>query len=209
MSYTITAANHDKEYALKRFMKHLCGGAALIVVSLLIGIAYNTFIDNKLQLFPKIHRQGTVNAALSDTTSPPAVADTSRIAEKKASVPAVETVPEGIQGIIPLEKARALYDGRVAVFIDARGVEAFDEGHIAGAMNVPYDQLVEFYEMLTATVALDQLVVVYCWSPTCDFADSLASELVLMGYTSIVIFRGGWEEWQAAGHPTEPPGEMQ
>jgi len=27
--------------------------------------------------------------------------------------------------------------------------------------------------------------------------------MVFMGYTNIVIFRGGWDEWKAAGYPGE------
>lgn len=188
-------------------MKQLCGGAALIVVSLLVGIAYNTFINNKVDLFPKIQNAGTVNAALSDTAAAPADKNAPPAVTPADDNPPLATLPAGVQGFVPLEKAKALFDGKTAIFFDARAEEAFDEGHIPGAMNVPYDKLVDYYELLTATVATDQLVVVYCWSNTCDFSDSLASELVLMGYTNIVIFRGGWEEWQAAGFPTEPPPE--
>jgi rhodanese-related sulfurtransferase len=194
---------------LKYFIKQLCGVAALIVVSLLIGIAYNTYISNKVQLFPKIRQAGTVNAALSDTASAPVEKSATPSVTPKAGTKPETALPKGVQGFVPLEKAKALFDGKVAVFLDARGEEAFAEGHIPGAMNVPYDQLVDYYEVLTATVATDQLVVVYCWSLTCDFSDSLASELALMGYTNIVIFRGGWEEWQAAGYPTDPPGQTE
>lgn len=182
---------------------HLAGGAALILASLLIGILYNTLIGNKIQLVPTIATHGTVNAAGSDTSVAPAMGDSLTAAESTTAKPAAPPVPEGVQGFIPLDKAKALYDGKVATFIDARSVESYGEGHIPGAINIPYDQLVDYYETLTSTVPLDQLVVVYCWSPTCDFSDTLASEMVYMGYTTIVIFRGGWDEWHEAGFPAE------
>jgi rhodanese-related sulfurtransferase len=61
----------------------------------------------------------------------------------------------------------------------------------------------EYYAELTATVPPDAKVVCYCWSPTCDFSDQLATELKIMGYTDVVVFTGGWEAWQDAGHPVE------
>jgi rhodanese-related sulfurtransferase len=194
---------------LKHFIGQLCGGAALIVVSLLIGIAYNTFISNKVQLLPAIGQAETVNAALSDTAATPDNNATTPAVAATPDTQVAPVLPKGVQAFVPLEKAKALFDGKTALFIDARGEDAFEEGHIPGAMNVPYDQLVDYYESLTASVATDRLIVVYCWSKTCDFSDSLASELVLMGYTNIVIFRGGWEEWQAAGFPTEPPAQTE
>jgi rhodanese-related sulfurtransferase len=87
--------------------------------------------------------------------------------------------------------------------MDAREEEAYDDGHIPGAMNVPYDKLPKYYGTITSTIAKDQIIVCYCWGPNCDFSDNLASELAMMGYKNVVVFRGGWDEWQEAGYPIE------
>ncbi|MBI4720867.1 MAG: rhodanese-like domain-containing protein [Chitinivibrionia bacterium] len=188
---------------MKMFIRQLFGGTALIAVSLLVGVIYNSFSSNKIQLFPQIQNAGAMNAGLQGTTSSPMPGDSALSSPEPDSFAVRPADRAGLQGIIPLDKARALFDAKKAVFMDARDAKAFAEGRIPGAMNVPYDKLPDYYETVTATVPQDTLIVCYCWGPTCDFSDNLASELVIIGYTNVVIFRGGWEEWQKAGYPAE------
>jgi rhodanese-related sulfurtransferase len=107
------------------------------------------------------------------------------------------------EGAVTVEQVKAMIDNGSAYIIDARAPGPFAEGHIAGAINIPYDRLPEYYDRLTAEVPTDATVVCYCWSPTCDFSDQLATELKIMGYTEVVVFLGGWEHWQQAGYPAE------
>ncbi|MFW6122822.1 MAG: rhodanese-like domain-containing protein [Thermodesulfobacteriota bacterium] len=34
----------------------------------------------------------------------------------------------------------------------------------------------------------------------------MAQELMDMGFPQVVVIKGGWEEWEKAGYPTEPKG---
>lgn len=192
------------------FARQLFGGAVLIAVSLLVGIVYNTFSNNRIQLFPRVQNAAAVKAVSPGAQTITLVGDSLSEEAEPESLAERSAGKAELQGLIPLEKARALFDVKRAVFMDARDEKAFAEGHIPGAMNVPYDKLVDYYETITASVAQDTLIICYCWGPTCDFSDNLASELVLMGFTNVVIFRGGWEEWVKAGYPADGlPAEQQ
>ena len=46
------------------------------------------------------------------------------------------------------------------VLLDTRGRQAFDSGHIPGALCAPLEEL----EQLTPTLPKDKEVVTYCWS---------------------------------------------
>jgi 3-mercaptopyruvate sulfurtransferase SseA len=58
-------------------------------------------------------------------------------------------------------------------------------------------------DVLNTEVPTDAQVVCYCRSVTCDFSDLLATEMKVIGYQSVSVFSGGWDEWTKAGYPTE------
>jgi rhodanese-related sulfurtransferase len=119
--------------------------------------------------------------------------------------------PEGRLGTIDtdeepsvsLEEARALFLTHGAVFIDARPPETFEDGHIAGALNIfpeTFDQ--SSAQMLTA-VPPDSLVITYCDGETCNLSKDLATLLAARGYSHVRVLVNGWSRWQEAGLPTE------
>ena len=67
----------------------------------------------------------------------------------------------------------------------------------------PLRWFVDYYDQLKSTIPLDALIVCYCESVTCDNSENLVRELGLMGYTNVLVYRGGWEEWVAAGNPVD------
>ena len=89
----------------------------------------------------------------------------------------------------------------MAFIIDARTAHEYAEGHIPGALNVPYDEFVDYYADLIDRVPMDATVIAYCKSVTCDLSDLLAQELKLAGYERVLLYRGGWDEWTEAGFP--------
>lgn len=76
------------------------------------------------------------------------------------------------------------------IILDTRTQEEFDEGHIPGAILIPYDEILEKAEdMLTDK---DQMILVYCRSGR---RSKLAAEdLVKLGYSNIKEF-GGIIDW--------------
>jgi rhodanese-related sulfurtransferase len=101
---------------------------------------------------------------------------------------------------IKLDFAKLLYDKRY-VFIDARDEKDYSAGHIAGAVNIPYHSLEEHKSALNR-YSKNQVIVVYCGAG-CDVSIDMGYAMANMGFTRVYIFHGGWDDWKAAGYPTE------
>jgi rhodanese-related sulfurtransferase len=160
-----------------------------MIAATAIGIGVNAVRSNPVKL---IQNTQAVSTASHDEEAAPAVSD--------GGMPEAEALPEGA---VAVDELKQLLDEGAIVLIDARSPSAFEEKRIPGAINIPYDQLPSYLEALEESVLREDHVVCYCWSPTCDFSDQLATELKIMGYENVSVFTGGMEHWAEAGHPTE------
>ena len=98
---------------------------------------------------------------------------------------------EAVYVNITAQQAKEIMDTEKGyVILDTRTQEEYDEGHIPGAILIPYDEILEKAEgVLTEK---DQLILVYCRSGR---RSKLAAEdLVKLGYTNIKEF-GGIIDW--------------
>ncbi|MFH1756267.1 MAG: rhodanese-like domain-containing protein [Candidatus Latescibacterota bacterium] len=152
------------------------GAIVLMAAATIIGIVHNAVRDNPMPLIPKPKAEGQPSAHISDSSG---------------------------TALMSLAKVKALANSPDAFIIDARSEEEYNEGHIPGALNVPHDRFVEFYDYVSETIPMDATVVCYCRSVTCDFSDHLAKELRILGYERVFIFREGWEAWVEAKHAIE------
>ncbi|MEU3448941.1 rhodanese-like domain-containing protein [Streptomyces thermolilacinus] len=83
--------------------------------------------------------------------------------------------------------------------IDSRSTEAWDQGHIPGAVHLPTARIAaEAGRLLDKAVP----VVTYCWGPGCDGATRAALALAELGYP-VKEMRGGFEYWVREGFPYE------
>ncbi|MYX41400.1 rhodanese-like domain-containing protein, partial [Streptomyces sp. SID89] len=85
------------------------------------------------------------------------------------------------------------------VVVDSRSAEAWDQGHIPGAVHLPTALVPERAEAL-----LDRSVpvVVHCWGPGCDGATRAALALAELGYR-VKEMLGGFEYWVREGFAYE------
>jgi len=90
----------------------------------------------------------------------------------------------------------ALTDG-VADFVllDVRDPESYANGHVPGAINLPYRRIVE---RNLAPFAADAVFVVYCTGPQCNGADKAAVRLARLG-RPVKKMIGGIAGWTADG----------
>ena len=116
---------------------------------------------------------------------------------------AADTTHALAEGAISLAEMKRLFDEGSVIILDARDASEYEQGHIPGAINIPYDRIPEYFDVLNSQVPTDAHVVVYCRSLTCDFSDQLATELKIIGYQNVSVFSGGWEQWTTAGYPIE------
>lgn len=154
------------------------------MISSLIGLIYN-FFDNKG--IPLIKAERTLEW---ENESP----DSTR---ESVIIPDDFSSPKAIN----IEQAYKLFNNGIQ-FIDGRPVEEFAGGHIKGAVNIPYYGSEKFEHVLN-TLDKNEIVVTYCSGSDCDISILLADELFDKGFKKVLIFFGGWNDWQSKGYPIE------
>lgn len=112
--------------------------------------------------------------------------------------PAAPSVPETPH---PIELAafKQLYDADGALIVDARATPQYEDGHIAGAISLPFNGAPADPERVRRLDSGGRPIVVYCLSPTCELSKDLARFLVESGRRRVLVFEGGLREWEAAG----------
>lgn len=88
-------------------------------------------------------------------------------------------------------------DGLVTV-IDVRPPQEYARGHVAGALNVPLDQL----ERRLGELPQDREVVAYCRGPWCVLSFEAVARLREAGFQARRL-QDGLPEWRRAGLPVE------
>ncbi len=161
---------------MKTLRSAILEAVAIVVVAAAIGFAFNSFSRNGINPFRM-------------PVTVPVGADSSGVGE------------EGIR-IVDLDEARRLVESGATV-IDARRKDEYDEGHIPGAMLFDYYDMGTYRDRVLAVISNEFEIMVYCSEPTCDDSELLAKELYALGFTKLLVFKGGFEEWSAAGLPVE------
>jgi len=105
--------------------------------------------------------------------------------------------------LVSLEQAYALFLKGEAIFIDTREEEEYDEGHIAGAINLPFDFWDDYWPYVEPELDPEAEIVAYCGGFDCELSLFAARELKNLGYEKSYIFFGGWPQWEEAGLPAE------
>ena len=120
------------------------------------------------------------------------------IAPTKAEIYARRNIPT-----LTMEEAKADFDRGIAIFLDARDPDEYQEGHIKGALNLPVRHLDVYYPRMKALLPKEAHLILYCASPECNASLYLAEELARLEYDRIEVMLGGWEGWEELGYPAE------
>jgi rhodanese-related sulfurtransferase len=81
------------------------------------------------------------------------------------------------------------------VLLDVRSPEAYQQGHVPGAVNLPHRRIVE---RTLSDFPEDALFVVYCGGPHCNGADRAAVQLSRLG-RKVKKMLGGIHGWHVEG----------
>ncbi len=106
------------------------------------------------------------------------------------------TLDSGDSLMISLEEAGILFFDRSALFVDARSRDQYAEGHIEGAVNLPWDEFDDHFPRVMADVSPDTPLVTYCDGESCALSKELALALLANGYTNVRVLVNGWALWQ-------------
>ena len=132
------------------------------------------------------------------------VSQTAQNPEKRESgAKQSEPVAKKIQALFTnLKDAKACFDNKNAIFLDARLTEDYEAEHITGAVWLCYESVEEDYDKVLGQIPKDRLLITYCSDQQCASAIKLADALVARGHTRVVIMLEGLPGWKDAGYPT-------
>ncbi|MFQ5979387.1 MAG: Nif3-like dinuclear metal center hexameric protein [Candidatus Heimdallarchaeota archaeon] len=88
--------------------------------------------------------------------------------------------------------------------IDVRDSQAFQKGHIQGAVSIPLPELEGQTESL---LPRNEPIVVYCKNAECEMSSQAVSMLQKLGVQNIQKLEGGFDEWKALGYPIATEGK--
>ncbi len=128
------------------------------------------------------------------------VTDSSEVA-----VPSISINPSGdveSASNIALQGVYFAWQNNTALILDARSPEEYAEGHIKNAISLPVQDFMDSLAYLE-NLDFDGPIITYCDGEDCNASIDLASNLVMMGFSKVSFFFGGWQEWKDAGYPIE------
>ena len=169
-------------------------------ISIVISLLYNHFNPNGLELIRKERILDWASDSLSEINKLDSLADADILADAKLSNDSVNNFNRNNEiesfkepKAIKINFAYRLFnDGEK--FIDARSAEEFSEGHIKGAINIPFYESEKYLNVINS-LNKNEIIVTYCSSRECDDGTLSGDEFFKMGFKQVYVFIGGWEEW--------------
>jgi rhodanese-related sulfurtransferase len=90
--------------------------------------------------------------------------------------------------------------GRSFALINALKPEEFENEHICGSVNMPVSTVASEAEKL---LSKDNTLIVYCANSACTASSIAADKLHEIGFSDVLRYEGGLEDWKAAGYCVE------
>lgn len=151
----------------------------IVIFGAAIGMAYNQFQQSPLPIF-KTYKPDPVQEADEDL-----------------SVYYIE---------MDVGTLRDMVEAEMAVLLDARTREHYNQGHIPKAINLPIGEFKQMYDKISPLLTEDKAIIIYCIGVHCIDSSLLAKELHQKGHREIFVYKAGIEEWQELGYPIEGEG---
>jgi rhodanese-related sulfurtransferase len=95
--------------------------------------------------------------------------------------------------------AKALFDKKSALFIDARPWGKFARSTIVGSLGVPDTKFDKYAKFMPHDKKAP--IVTYCGGYKCGKSHAVARKLVAMGYINVKVYAAGFPAWKKAGYP--------
>ena len=108
--------------------------------------------------------------------------------------------------VISPEEAKMLYDAGIALFLDTRDYDSFQQSHLPGARNIPIQEAESRIPEIREMIDAGMIGITYCHGIECGTAVQLADILRAHGLSSVRSLIGGWTDWVDAGYPVESGG---
>lgn len=92
---------------------------------------------------------------------------------------------------IDFKTAIKIVEEEDALFVDARPAEAFERGHIRGAVNLPLKSFDDMIFPFIEQTDLERRLITYCDGGTCTLGEELADLLYLSGFSHVSALTDG------------------
>ncbi|MFZ2630737.1 MAG: rhodanese-like domain-containing protein [Desulfosalsimonadaceae bacterium] len=103
--------------------------------------------------------------------------------------------------IISIEEAAALFKNKKAIFLDARPESFYIEGHIKGALSLPWETAEEKCCGVVEKIPMNMPIITYCDGVNCELCDNLAVFLCDLGFEHVSALINGWTSWNKHNLP--------
>ncbi len=113
------------------------------------------------------------------------------------------TTSNGDRLDLSFREAKKLFMEKSALFIDARSMDEYAEGHIPGARSLPWHDVDRRFIEVMKAIPPDTLIITYCEDTNCELSCDLAFFLRDMGFTNVRVLLDGWKEWNKNHLPVE------
>lgn len=89
------------------------------------------------------------------------------------------------------------------LIVDTQPRAVYEQGHIKGAVNLPWAAEISSPGDLT----YDKLLILYCDCSSEEDSLDVADQLQKWDYVRIKVLKGGWSQWKKLGYPIEKGGQ--
>jgi rhodanese-related sulfurtransferase len=101
---------------------------------------------------------------------------------------------------ISIDEVKALMAKQQVILIDVRDPQSFAEGHMPGALNVPFDHIPDYVDAWKKDA---RVLITYCACTNETTAARAVVDMNAFGITNAKALLGGWNEWIARGEKVE------
>jgi rhodanese-related sulfurtransferase len=119
----------------------------------------------------------------------------------KVDLPVVPDLNQPIE--VKLPNVKKFFDAGAAIVVDAREAPEYADGHIKGALSVPFDDAVAKPALLEPFKKVGKPIIIYCSGGDCELSKNLANNMLAAGIHKVLVFTDGYPAWKAAGYPVE------
>lgn len=144
-----------------------------------------------------LNYQLVMNAFTGKTVVAPPV-EKNVVASRSASTIVAQAFPDPVE----LDELDELLAAG-ALLVDARNIDDYKAGHLAGAVSLPLGELDVRLADFIAKVQKEQVLIIYCNGFGCPDSFDLGEHLIAAGYQQVRVFEGGYPQWRDEGRALE------
>jgi rhodanese-related sulfurtransferase len=101
---------------------------------------------------------------------------------------------------ISIDEVKALMAKKQVILVDVRDPQSFAEGHMPGALNVPFDDIPKYVDAWKKDA---RVLITYCACTNETTAARAVVDMNAFGITNAKALLGGWHEWIKRGERVE------